>query len=136
MKILTKNDHRASNQQKVDKEQAGSTWRCICWKDFAGFPVFFLKILTNQRFSKNDFKETQQSTLGAQFITHTIESHDYIMQFDIWDTAGQERFQSLGALYYKNSTGAIIVYDITSPASFQRAKSWVNELMENADPDI
>ena len=58
------------------------------------------------------------------------------MQFDIWDTAGQERFQSLGALYYKNSTGAIIVYDITSPASFQRAKSWVNELMENADPDI
>ena len=58
------------------------------------------------------------------------------MQFDIWDTAGQERFQALGALYYKNSKGALVVYDITSEKSFQRAKNWISELMENAEPDI
>lgn len=88
------------------------------------------------RFSTNEFKENVQSTLGAQFITHSIEENDCIMQFDIWDTAGQERFQALGALYYKNSKGAVVVYDITSEKSFQRAKNWISELMENAEPDI
>ena len=88
------------------------------------------------RFSTGDFKENVQSTLGAQFITHKIVTDKCILQFDIWDTAGQERFQSQGALYYKNSKGALVAFDVTSEKSFDRAKSWVDELMENADPDI
>jgi len=79
------------------------------------------------RFSTNQFKENVQSTLGAQFITHKIAFQNHIMQFDIWDTAGQERFQSLGALYYKNSKGALVVYDVTSEKSYERSKNWVNE---------
>ena len=98
--------------------------------------VFVGKTALAHRFSCNEFKEYTQSTLGAQFITHSIEMDNCTMQFDIWDTAGQERFKSQGALYYKNSKGALVVFDVTSERSFIKAKSWIDELMENADPDI
>ena len=40
--------------------------------------------------------------------------------FPIQDTAGQERFHALGPIYYRDSNGAILVYDITDEDSFQK----------------
>jgi small GTP-binding protein len=36
-------------------------------------------------------------------------------------------------MYYRGAQAAIIVYDITNAVSFDRAKSWVNELNEQAN---
>ena len=36
------------------------------------------------------------------------------------DTAGQERFHALGPIYYRDSNGAILVYDITDEDSFAK----------------
>jgi len=36
------------------------------------------------------------------------------------DTAGQERFHALGPIYYRDSHGAILVYDITDEDSFEK----------------
>lgn len=88
------------------------------------------------RFQKDEMPQNVTSTLGAQFITATFEEGDVELQFDIWDTAGQERFKALGGLYYKNAKGAVVVYDITSEKSLQRAKEWIAELQQNAEPDI
>jgi len=46
----------------------------------------------------------------------------------IWDTAGQEKFHALGPIYYRDSNGAILVYDITDRDSFDRVQNWVKEL--------
>jgi len=54
----------------------------------------------------------------------------------IWDTAGQERFHALGPIYYRDSNGAILVYDITDEDSFQKVKSWVKELKKMLGDDI
>ena len=54
----------------------------------------------------------------------------------IWDTAGQERYHSLAPMYYRGANAAVIVYDITSLDSFERAKKWVTELDKQAQPDI
>lgn len=58
------------------------------------------------------------------------------MKFEIWDTAGQERYHSLAPMYYRGANAAVIVYDITSLDSFERAKKWVTELDKQAQPDI
>lgn len=58
------------------------------------------------------------------------------MKFEIWDTAGQERYHSLAPMYYRGANAAVIVYDITSLDSFERAKKWVTELDKQAAPDI
>ncbi|UYV68669.1 RAB21 [Cordylochernes scorpioides] len=52
------------------------------------------------------------------------------------DTAGQERFHALGPIYYRDSNGAILVYDITDEDSFQKVKNWVKELRKMLGNDV
>lgn len=42
--------------------------------------------------------------------------------------AGQEYFHALGPIYYRESEGAVIVYDVTEKESLERAKYWISEL--------
>lgn len=58
------------------------------------------------------------------------------MNLAIWDTAGQEKFHALGPIYYRQSNGAVLVYDITDEDSFQKVKSWVKELKKMLGTDI
>jgi len=80
------------------------------------------------RFVRGQFFDYQESTIGAAFLTQTVALSDSTVKFEIWDTAGQERYHSLAPMYYRGAAAAIVVYDITSPDSFARAKSWVREL--------
>ncbi|KAG7232683.1 hypothetical protein INR49_008227 [Caranx melampygus] len=52
------------------------------------------------------------------------QHHRKRVNLAIWDTAGQERFHALGPIYYRDSNGAILVYDITDEDSFQKVKNW------------
>jgi|EP00927_Polykrikos_kofoidii_P057794 small GTP-binding protein len=84
------------------------------------------------RFAKGEFYEYQEPTIGAAFMTQTVNLGSEVVKFEIWDTAGQERYKSLAPMYYKGAAAAVIVYDITSKESFDAAKSWVVEL-QNAE---
>lgn len=39
-------------------------------------------------------------------------------------------------MYYRGAQAAIVVYDITNPDTFSRAKVWVKELQRQAAPNI
>ncbi|KHG02782.1 Ras-related RABF2b -like protein [Gossypium arboreum] len=84
------------------------------------------------RFVKGQFVEFQESTIGAAFFSQTLAVNDATVKFEIWDTAGQERYHSLAPMYYRGAAAAIIVYDMTNQASFERAKNWVQELQAQA----
>lgn len=84
------------------------------------------------RFVKGSFYDYQESTIGAAFLTKNITLKDQTVKFELWDTAGQERYHSLAPMYYRSAAAAIVVYDITSRQSFQRAKAWVKELQNQA----
>ncbi|TPX35124.1 hypothetical protein SmJEL517_g02438 [Synchytrium microbalum] len=88
------------------------------------------------RFVNNEFQENKEPTIGAAFLTQKCKLEDKIIKFEIWDTAGQERFHSLAPMYYRNAQAAIVAYDITKPASLDKAKSWVKELQRQANPNI
>jgi len=85
------------------------------------------------RFSKKVFHEWQESTIGAAYLTGQVPG---LCTFEIWDTAGQERYHSLAPMYYRGAKAAIVVYDITSTASFERAKDWVAQLRKDGPPSI
>lgn len=38
--------------------------------------------------------------------------------------------------YYRESLGALIVYDITSRPSFEHVEGWLNDLIQHASSDI
>eukprot|EP00005_Dracoamoeba_jomungandri_P005496 CAMPEP_0174261640 /NCGR_PEP_ID=MMETSP0439-20130205/11684_1 /TAXON_ID=0 /ORGANISM="Stereomyxa ramosa, Strain Chinc5" /LENGTH=198 /DNA_ID=CAMNT_0015346147 /DNA_START=92 /DNA_END=688 /DNA_ORIENTATION=+ len=89
------------------------------------------------RFAKNQFNEHNESTIGAAFLTQTVAlPSEHIVKFEIWDTAGQERFRSLAPMYYRGAEAAVVVYDITNPMSFNRAKQWVRELQTQGSPEM
>lgn len=85
---------------------------------------------------KGQFYDYQESTIGAAFFTQVLSLNEATIKFDIWDTAGQERYHSLAPMYYRGAAAAIVVYDITSMDSFERAKKWVEELHRQGNPKL
>ena len=49
------------------------------------------------------------------------------VRIQIWDTAGEEAFRSITRSYYKSSTCAFIVYDITEKKTFYDVTSWLQD---------
>lgn len=88
------------------------------------------------RFVKGQFHEFQESTIGAAFLTQTVQIDDTTVKFEIWDTAGQERYHSLAPMYYRGAQAAIVVYDISNKETFHKAQTWIKELQRQANPNI
>ncbi|ODV86268.1 hypothetical protein CANARDRAFT_27518 [[Candida] arabinofermentans NRRL YB-2248] len=89
------------------------------------------------RFVKDSFTDLRESTIGAAFLTQTIQlDPNTTVKFEIWDTAGQERYRSLASMYYRNAQAALVVFDITQESSLEKAKYWVKELQKQANSNI
>ena len=88
------------------------------------------------QFSNGTFSDLQDSTIGAAFFSKTRIVDGKEKKVEIWDTAGQERYHSLAPMYYRGAKGALVVFDITSTSSFNRAKMWVTELRIVSNLDI
>nr|XP_033514115.1 ras-related protein Rab5-like isoform X3 [Nicotiana tomentosiformis] len=88
------------------------------------------------RFVKGQFFDFQEPTIGAAFFTQLLSLNEATIKFDIWDTAGQERYHSLAPMYYRGAAAAVVVYDITSKDSFERAKKWVQQLQRQGNPNL
>lgn len=58
------------------------------------------------------------------------------MKAQIWDTAGQERYRAITSAYYRGALGALLVYDVTKPTTFENVSRWLKELRDHADSNI
>lgn len=88
------------------------------------------------RYCEDKFNDKHITTLQASFLNKKLNVGGKRVNLSIWDTAGQERFHALGPIYYRDSNGAILVYDITDEDSFQKVKNWVKELRKMLGEDI
>ena len=69
-------------------------------------------------------------------MAKNITINNRVVRIQIWDTAGQEAFRSITRTYYKSSTCAFIVYDITDKKSFENVLTWLNECRDTCYKDI
>lgn len=88
------------------------------------------------RFCRGEYFDYQEPTIGAAFLTQTVQLEDCIIRFELWDTAGQERYRSLAPMYYRGASAAVVVFDVTSRDSFNGAMSWITELQRRGDPHV
>ncbi|CAD5179727.1 ras-related protein RABA2a-like [Musa acuminata AAA Group] len=88
------------------------------------------------RFTRNEFCLESKSTIGVEFATRTLQVEGRIIKSQIWDTAGQERYRAITSAYYRGALGAILVYDVTKPTTFENVSRWLKELRDHADPNI
>ena len=62
--------------------------------------------------------------------------NDVKIKLQIWDTCGQETYRSLVQGFYRNTSLAIIIYDINDKKSFEGLDSWLKDFRQNTSPDI
>ncbi|OVA00135.1 Small GTPase superfamily [Macleaya cordata] len=88
------------------------------------------------RFTRNEFCLESKSTIGVEFATRTLQVEGKTIKAQVWDTAGQERYRAITSAYYRGALGAILVYDVTKPTTFENVGRWLKELREHADSNI
>lgn len=76
----------------------------------------------------DSFDTSYQATVGIDFLSKTVYLTDKTVRLQLWDTAGQERFRSLIPAYIRDSSVAVVVYDVTNMESFQQIDKWVNDV--------
>ncbi|XP_076938063.1 ras-related protein RABH1e-like [Bidens hawaiensis] len=77
------------------------------------------------RFMYDKFDTTYQATIGIDFLSKTMYLKDRTVRLQLWDTAGQERFRSLIPSYIRDSSVAVIVYDVANRQSFLNTAKWI-----------
>lgn len=89
------------------------------------------------RFVKGTLPKAPTATIGVEFATRTIPlAIGGTVKAQIWDTAGQERYRAITSSHYRRAVGALLVYDVTRQTTFQNCLKWLEELRQNAEPNI
>lgn len=81
------------------------------------------------RFVKNEFKLEYKLTLGANFLSKTLEiKPNKNVYLQIWDIGGQERFKLLHKNFYEGANGALLVFDLSRESTFKKMSAWLFEM--------
>ncbi|KAI6657901.1 Ras-related protein Rab-6A-like isoform X1 [Oopsacas minuta] len=88
------------------------------------------------RFMYDSFDSTYQATIGIDFLSKTMYLEDRTVRLQLWDTAGQERFRSLIPSYIRDSSVAVVVYDITSVKSFHEVDKWIEDVRAERGDEV
>merc|ERR1712060_703394 len=88
------------------------------------------------RFMYDKFDTTYQATIGIDFLSKTMYLEDRTVRLQLWDTAGQERFRSLIPSYIRDSSVAIVVFDITNINSFEQVTRWIEDVRAERGKDV
>ena len=115
-------------------------------EDFAQYDISFkIIVIGDQAVGKsclttqavrNNFQEFYQATVGFEFLTFNMRINNNVLKLQIWDTCGQEVYKSLISNFYRNSSLALILYAINNKDSFQHAETWLNDLKNQANPNV
>jgi len=82
------------------------------------------------RFTEKKYKAEHDPTIGVEFGSRDIKINGKALKLQIWDTSGMESFISITRSYYRESVGALLVYDITNRESFENLKVWLQAARE------
>jgi len=82
------------------------------------------------------FEEGSKATFAVNSLRHKsrFKHNDISMEVDyeIFDTPGLDRFRDIISLYLRGALAVIVVYDVSKPSSFAKAKWWIEYLENNA----
>ncbi|URE25512.1 ras-related protein [Musa troglodytarum] len=88
------------------------------------------------QFKEKRFQPANGSTTNVEFAAKMITINDEPIKLKIWDTVGLETFRSITRSYYRDSAGALLVYDITRRETFNHLGSWLEDAREHAGANV
>ncbi|KAH0789261.1 small GTP-binding protein [Histomonas meleagridis] len=88
------------------------------------------------RFFQDEYRDSLRPTEGVEFFSKELTIKNQRANLQIWDTSGQEVFLALTRSYFRNSLGALILFDLTSVDSLNNTEKWINEIKEVEGSDV
>ena len=85
------------------------------------------------RYTKNTFSPEYKRSLGTSFAVKHLQIKGHALNVLIWDIAGQPSFDQVRRHYYAGAHGALLVFDVTNPATFMTLLDWYNDF-KNISP--
>ena len=110
--------------------------------DFINFKIIIIgdsgvgKSSLLKRAVQNTFDTNYQATIGFEFLLMHFKVNDLKIKLQIWDTCGEEMYRSLVQGFYRNTSLAIIVYDISRKKSFEALEIWLKDLRQHTEEGI
>jgi small GTP-binding protein len=75
-------------------------------------------------------------TIGADFLSKTIQKNGDTIKLQIWDIGGQDRYKFLRSSFFDGANGALIVFDLSRWHTFEELEEWLSDLRDYAGDDI
>lgn len=88
------------------------------------------------RFTEGAHRLAYSATVGIDFKVRRLDIDNKTVKMQIWDTAGQEKFNSITTAYYRQARAAIVMYDVTRPATFHNLRKWFTLIDTHARTDV
>lgn len=86
------------------------------------------KTCISLRYLTGEFSSQTRPTIAAGFCNAKVKLGKVDIDLLIWDTAGQEAYRGLTSQYYRDAKIALIVFDLTNPATLNSVTEWYNRL--------
>ncbi len=83
-----------------------------------------------RQFCEHKFEESRILTVGVDFQITQVELPDGWVKLSIWDVAGQPRFQVVRESFYRGSSAAALVFDLSAHETFDHLEGWLGEIRQ------
>ena len=89
-----------------------------------------------KRAVQNRFEANYQATIGFEFLLMHFQVNELKIKLQIWDTCGQEMYRSLIQGFYRNTSLALVVYDINNIKTYDSLDIWLKDIRQHTEQDL
>ena len=89
-----------------------------------------------KRAVQNRFDGSYQATIGFEFLLMHFKVNDLKLKLQIWDTCGQEMYRSLVQGFYRNTSLALIVYDVNQKKTYDALDIWLKDIRQHTEQEL
>eukprot|EP01113_Clastostelium_recurvatum_P010455 TRINITY_DN15203_c0_g1_i1.p1 TRINITY_DN15203_c0_g1~~TRINITY_DN15203_c0_g1_i1.p1 ORF type:complete len:220 (-),score=31.64 TRINITY_DN15203_c0_g1_i1:84-698(-) len=89
------------------------------------------------RYVQGVFSDKLRGTIGVDFALKLLHwDTETNVTLQLWDVAGQERYGHMTGVYYREAVGAMVVFDVTRPPTFEAVEKWKRDLDNKLGTDL
>lgn len=88
------------------------------------------------KFVHGKFKSDYILTVGMEPYSKYVKIGNDMATLSIWDIAGQQRFDVFRTMFFRGAKAALLVFDLTRPATLAKLEEWHEDLLKNAGFDV
>jgi len=81
-----------------------------------------------KRFVQGSFSQDKLMTVGMEPFSKNVCFDGNSIILSIWVVNGEDRFKVMSGMFFRNTDGAFIFYDITNRTSFENVDRWIQEI--------